>query len=220
MVYVIVTGRSLLWVLMSLVSTVLMLVAFASPVWLVGMPKSISYGNETRLYNPSIGVYSRCKEPSRDGSNCNTLAVRGLLTDPEVFPDAWKAACVFLGTGLAIMTFTVFCSVAGCCYQSICKKSIFTVAGSAQVVAGMFYILVLFLFPMAWSSRRVQALCGREVSHFYPADCSFGLGMWIAIVGTALTFCTAYISIYADKATSSDHVQDQISDGRTLICLP
>lgn len=72
---------------------------------------------------------------------------------------------------------------------------------------------------MGWNSSRVERLCGYDVSPFYPGDCIIGLGLWLAIGGTVLTFIAACLSVYAEKSTSSDEVQDQIYDGHTLICL-
>lgn len=75
------------------------------------------------------------------------------------------------------------------------------------------------LHPMAWGSNRVQKLCGRDASPFYMADCSLGIGLWLAIIGTVLTFVCACLSLPAEKSTSSDKVQDKIYEGQTLICL-
>lgn len=75
------------------------------------------------------------------------------------------------------------------------------------------------LQPMGWDSVRVQKLCGRDASPFYPNNCSIGIGLWLAISGTLLTFICACLSLPAEKSTSSDKVQDKIYEGQTLICL-
>lgn len=75
------------------------------------------------------------------------------------------------------------------------------------------------LHPMAWGSMRVQKLCGRDASPFYMDGCSLGPGLWFAVLGTLLTFVAACLSVPAEYSTSSDKVQDQIYEGRTLICL-
>lgn len=75
------------------------------------------------------------------------------------------------------------------------------------------------LQPMGWDSLRVQKLCGWDVSPFYPNNCSLGPGIWLAISGTILTLLCAYLSLPAEKSTSSDKVQDKIYEGQTLICL-
>lgn len=75
------------------------------------------------------------------------------------------------------------------------------------------------LHPMAWGSTRVQRLCGRDTSAFYPDNCRIGMGLCLAIVATILTFVCACLSLPAEKSTSSDRVQDKIYEGQTLICL-
>lgn len=101
MLYVIVTARSLLWMLVSLIATLMMLSALVSPAWLVTPSKTVQYGNETATYTPSVGVYTRCSVPLHfDIPSCTTLAVRGLATDSEVFPTLWKATVIFIALGL------------------------------------------------------------------------------------------------------------------------
>jgi hypothetical protein len=218
--YLIVTARSLLWMLASLVATLLMLGALMSPVWLVANQQSVRYDNETILYTPSVGVYTKCSKPIKfEKAYCTAIAVRGLATESYVYPSVWKAATVFLITGIMIMSATVFMSLISCCVQSLFKKSIFTMSGVAQAFAGICFILGVMLHPMGWGATRVQKLCGREASPFYPADCSLGLGLVLAAIGTILAFVSACLSVPAEKSTSSDTVQDQIYEGQTLICL-
>ncbi|VEN39691.1 unnamed protein product [Callosobruchus maculatus] len=218
--YLIVTARSLIWMLLALFSTLLMLSALFSPSWLVASPETVIFGNETVTYTPSLGVYSTCGKPI--GLNhpvCTLLAVRGFATDSHIFPDVWKAATVFLALGLSVTAVTVCTGLMSCCFQSIFKKSIFNISGVAQAVAGICYIIGITLFPMAWGGPRVQKVCGRDSTPFYPGDCSIGPGLWMAVASTALTFVCACLSLPADKSTSSDRVQDKIYEGQTLICL-
>ncbi|RZB39590.1 lipoma HMGIC fusion partner-like 2 protein [Asbolus verrucosus] len=234
--YLIVTGRSLLWMLTGLLATLLMLGAFASPFWLVAAQESTQFNNETIAYTPSVGVYAKCSKPLKLEVSCTAIGVRGLATDSHVFPAVWKAATVFLVTGLSIMSVTVCMSLISCCVQSIFRKSIFTISGAAQalagwfcpqsvkkisvfVVAGICFIVGVMLQPMGWGAPRVRRMCGREASPFYPGDCALGLGLGLAAAGTLLTFVAACLSVPAENSTSSDKVQDQIYEGHTLICL-
>lgn len=150
--YLIVTARSILWMLISLLATLLMLGAFMSPMWLVKGQQQVHFPNETITYTASVGVYTKCSKPlTVEGPPCTAIAVRGLATDSNVFPGAWKAATVFLITGglipaasqinstvsgLMIMSATVFLGLVSCRVQSLFKKSIFTMSGAAQAVAG------------------------------------------------------------------------------------
>ncbi|XP_050510307.1 LHFPL tetraspan subfamily member 2 protein [Diabrotica virgifera virgifera] len=220
MLYIIVTARSLLWMLTSLFSTLLMLSAFLSPSWLIAAPETVQFGNETVTYRPSVGVYAKCSKPiGFEYPICTLLALRGLATESHIYPVPWKAATVFLALGLAIMTLTVCTGLLSCCFQSIFKKSIFNLSGVAQAIAGISYIIGVMLHPMAWGSQRVQKLCGRDASAFYPNDCSLAIGLWLAITATLLTFVCSCLSMSAEKSTSSDKVQDKIYEGQTLICL-
>ncbi|KRT82187.1 hypothetical protein AMK59_3708 [Oryctes borbonicus] len=223
--YVIVTLRSLLWILTTLMSTLLMVSSLLSPYWLIGTKQVITVDDVNNLtYIPSVGVYAKCGKPLREfdprTSNCVTLAVRGLATEPSIFPTIWKVSTVFICIGLIIMSVTVMSSLASCCFQSICRKSIFTVSGATQAVAAIFYIMGIMLYPTGWGLARVQNLCGRDASPFYLGDCRIGIGLYTAALATALTLVSACISFYAEKSTSSDKVQDHISEGQTLICLP
>lgn len=73
---------------------------------------------------------------------------------------------------------------------------------------------------MGWDVPRVQHLCGHDASPFYTGNCSIGTGLYMAVLATLLTLTAACISLYAEKSTSSDKVQEHISEGQTLICLP
>ncbi|XP_044265083.1 LHFPL tetraspan subfamily member 2a protein [Tribolium madens] len=218
--YLIVTARSIIWMLISLLATLLMLGAFMSPLWLVRGQQEILFGNETITYTASVGVYTKCSKPIKiEGPACTAIAVRGLATDSNVFPGVWKASTVFLVSGLIIMSATVFMGLVSCRIQSFFKKSIFTMSGAAQALAGICFILGVMLHPMGWGAVRVQKLCGRDASPFYPGDCSLGTGLGLAVAGTLLAFVSACLSVPAENSTSSDKVQDQIYEGQTLICL-
>lgn len=208
----------MVWVLVSLVALLLVFSALVSPKWLVAPTKEAKVGNTTLTYTASRGIYTRCKLV-KDEFYCSTIAVRGLATDSDVFPIAWKTAMVFISLGLTVMCLTVVSGIMSFCFQSIFKKSIFTMSGATQAFAGLFYILGVMLYPMAWGTARVQNLCGKDASPFYPGECSLGWGLWSAVIGTALTFLSACLSVPAEQSTSSDKVQDQIHEGHTLICL-
>lgn len=46
-----------------------------------------------------------------------------------------------------------------------------------------------------------------------------GWALYTAAIGVALTFVCAVLSGQAEKATSSDKIQDKMNEGKTLICL-
>ncbi|ENN72808.1 LHFPL tetraspan subfamily member 2 protein [Dendroctonus ponderosae] len=218
--FLIVTARSLIWMLLSLLCALMMLSALLSPVWITAATQNAMVDNETVTYTPSLGVYARCGRPiGRNHPICTLMSAKGLGADSEVYPTVWKAATVFLIMGLFVMGMTVCTGLLSCCVQSVFKKSIFTLSGAAQCVAGICFILGVMLHPMAWGVERAHKLCGKESSPFYLGDCSIGTGLFVAVGTTILTFVCACLSVPAETSTSSDKVQDKIYEGQTLICL-
>ncbi|KAF7272048.1 LHFPL tetraspan subfamily member 2 protein [Rhynchophorus ferrugineus] len=220
MKYLIVTLKSLVWMLLSLLCTLIMLSALFNPSWIKSTVQTTTSDNQTISYTPSLGVYAKCGRPiGKYLSICTLMSARGLSSDSDIYPNVWKAATVFLLMGLIIMSLTVCTATLSCCIQSVFKKSIFTLSGAAQCIAGICFILGVMLHPMAWGTDRARRLCGRESSAFYLGDCTIGLGLYLAVGGTMLTFICACLSVPAEKSTSSDRVQDKIYEGHTLICL-
>ncbi|XP_053978552.1 LHFPL tetraspan subfamily member 2 protein [Hylaeus anthracinus] len=218
MCYVIVTGRSLLWTLLSLVALMAVLSGLITPKWLVG-PRTIKdTRNGTELYVPTVGIFNRCIR-LHGKMHCANFNIDGIATDSSVFPACWKASYFFMSLGLAIMSLTVLAALIGCCIQSIGRKSIFNLAGVAQVIAGISYLLGMILYPAGWGAERVQRICGPESDAFYIADCTLGWAFYSAMIGVGLTFVCAVISGQAEKSTASDKVQDKMNEGKTLICL-
>ena len=77
----------------------------------------------------------------------------------------------------------------------------------------------LMLYPAGWGSEKVVDYCGAEASAFRPAQCSLGWAFYAAIGGTLASFLCAVFSAQAEVATSSDKVQEEIEEGKSLICL-
>ncbi|XP_063977967.1 LHFPL tetraspan subfamily member 2 protein [Diachasmimorpha longicaudata] len=218
MCYVIVTGRSLLWSLLSLVAMMAVLSALITPKWIVGPPKTKITENGTELYYPTAGIFNRCTRLFGK-MHCANFNADGFATDPSVFPSCWKASLFFLSLGLSVMALTVFAALLGCCVQSIGRKSIFNLAGVAQAVAGIAYLFGMILYPAGWGAERVVRICGSEAGPFLLGDCSLGWAFYSAAIGVALTFVCAMLSAQAEKSTASDKVQDKMNEGKTLICL-
>lgn len=84
---------------------------------------------------------------------------------------------------------------------------------------GLFLILGLILYPAGWGCQKAIDYCGHYASAYKPGDCSLGWAFYTAIGGTVLTFICAVFSAQAEIATSSDKVQEEIEEGKNLICL-
>ncbi|XP_058798354.1 LHFPL tetraspan subfamily member 2 protein [Phymastichus coffea] len=216
--YVIVTGRSLAWTLLSLLAFMAVLSAVITPRWLVGPPKTIDTPSGAELYAPSEGIYNRCTRLF-GRNHCANFNMEGMATDSSVFPTFWKLSLFFMSLGLAIMGSTVVTALLGCCVQSVGRKSIFNLSGVAQAIAGIAYLLGMIFHAGGWGADRVRRICGIEADAFYLANCSLGWAFYCAVVGIVLTFACAIFSGQAEKSTASDRVQDKMNEGKSLICL-
>lgn len=85
--------------------------------------------------------------------------------------------------------------------------------------AGLLLMVGLMLYPAGWGSEKVIGYCGPEALPFRPAQCSLGWAFYAAIGGTLASFLCAVLSAQAEIATSSDKVQEEIEEGKSLICL-
>lgn len=98
MCFVIVTIRSLLWLLLSLLALLMMLSSFMSATWLLG-PK-IDNKLDNISYTPTVGIYNRCTYmKSQKKTHCGPFAMFGFATDDDIFPAAWKASKFFIALG-------------------------------------------------------------------------------------------------------------------------
>ncbi|KAG8281604.1 LHFPL tetraspan subfamily member 2 protein-like [Homalodisca vitripennis] len=213
--HVIITALSLAWVLLTILATLAVFSAVLTPKWLLGAyPLEVENGTIV----PTVGIFNRCTR-IKGQNNCAVFAMDGLATDSSVFPSFWKVSLVLFALGLVVMVLTTMAALVSCCVQSINRKSIFTLTGTVQATAGLFYILGLVLYAAGWGSARVIKLCGRDAGPFTIGDCSFGWAMYIGVIGICLTFLTACLSVCAEKTTSSDKVSRKVERGETLVCL-
>ncbi|XP_037114462.1 LHFPL tetraspan subfamily member 2a protein-like [Syngnathus acus] len=216
MCHVIVTCRSMLWTLLSIVTAFAELIAFMSPDWLLGFPRSDSHVNSSE-YRPSLGLYARCLRLDTRGGGVSCGPYAGSFA--EVASGFWQAAMLFLAAGILVLTVVACVSIFSMCFQSILGKSIFNICGLMQAIAGLLLLVGLMLYPAGWGSEKVISYCGDEASPFRPALCSLGWAFYAAIGGTLATFLCAVLSAQAEIATSSDKVQEEIDEGKSLICV-
>uniref|UniRef100_A0A8C2G9Z3 LHFPL tetraspan subfamily member 2b n=1 Tax=Cyprinus carpio TaxID=7962 RepID=A0A8C2G9Z3_CYPCA len=220
MCHVIVTCRSMLWTLMSIVVAFAELVAFMSAEWLVGYPDGSEFNFTITASHHSdqrtLGIYNRCiKVAQHKVVQCGAYATDFM----EIASGFWQATVIFLVIAIFLLSVVGILSVFSMCFQSILKKSIFNVCGLLQGIAGLFLILGLMLYPAGWGSKKVVDYCGPDASPYKVGLCSLGWAFYTAIGGTVLTFICAMFSAQAEIATSSDKVQDEIEEGRSLICV-
>ncbi|KAI8441497.1 hypothetical protein MSG28_015086 [Choristoneura fumiferana] len=219
MCYVIITGRSLAWLLLSLVAFMLILSGIMTPKWLLGQPVVLNENNITGFFVPSVGIYNRCIRIRDYSNDCGSFSFYGFATDSNFYPTPWKAALFFLSLCAAIQFSTVLAGVMACCVQSVFKKSVISLAGATQALGGLFGVLGLLLYPWGWGSTRVRKLCGENSEPYLPGDCSIGWSLFVTATGVAQIFLASALSKSADRAANSDKVQFQMDEGKQLICL-
>lgn len=87
----------------------------------------------------------------------------------------------------------------------------------------LFLVIGLVLYPAGWGNEIVDELCTRKPIQkpgcFVLNDCTLGWAFYAVLGGTLSSFLCSLLSAQAEKSTSTDEVQDEISDGKTFICL-
>ena len=163
MCYLIITGGSLIWFLLSLIADMLVISAIVTPKWLVApaphsfivpsirletdeMQQNEVMPQTTSLRYPSVGIYTRCKAMKGIEFHCGNFDLDGFATDSEIYPTAWKATMFFISLGFVLLTLTVVCTLLSCCRQSVFGKSIHNMTACAQVIAGNVYTLIVNAF--------------------------------------------------------------------------
>lgn len=147
--YVIVTTRNILWMVLSVVATLAVIAGIMTPKWLYG--RSVLFDDKNynftsqhtppdAMYRPSIGIYNRCKKIHKSVGgdpelNCYTY-IKNFMDIPSA---AWQACLFFLWFGTALLAIVVLMSIVGFCAQSIGKKSIFSLGGVIQAIAGNYW---------------------------------------------------------------------------------
>lgn len=128
----------MLWTLLSIMVAFAELIAFMSPEWLLGFPRSdssvSSAGVDSGEYRPSLGLYSRCLLLATRGGGMSCGPYAGTFT--EVASGFWQAAMLFLAAGTLVLGVVACISIFSLCFQSILKKSIFNICGLLQAIAG------------------------------------------------------------------------------------
>lgn len=230
--HVIVTCRSMLWTLLTFCTTFMIIVSVITPQWLVGKPRWIGlrparlngsiYQYEEHTYKPTLGIFNRCTKVHRFGfspqDHCATY-VTGLDMPNGDFPNFWKSAMLVFTIGMGLLGVSVLMAVLSLCKQDVCRKSIFTVTGLIQSIAGLFLVVGMVLYPAGWSAQRVKNLCGDRSQPFLMDQCSLGWAFYTMVLGILGVFISALLSIKAEEATSSDKVESKVLDGKHIICL-
>ncbi|CAK9293117.1 unnamed protein product [Gordionus sp. m RMFG-2023] len=195
------------------------------------------------LYLPSIGIYTRCTKLYKAWTVDNpkvvyrtskytgsTQKTESEKTNNEItyfcgpfetFPSniAWKIVLIFMLIGCILMIITCFAALVSFCIRSLFKKSICILTGIVQAFAGLFFTLALIIYPIGWSSSRVEKICGNGSDIYALGHCEPGWAFYSGIGGTVLCFLCSFLTIQAEISTSNDKVQSEILKGRSIIFL-
>lgn len=144
--YVIITTRNILWMVLSVVAALAVITGIMTPKWLYGSAKPFGVNSTEEItsdlvYQPSIGIYNRCRKIQRSIGgvpelNCYKYA-SGFMDIPSA---AWRACLFFLCLGAFLLGVVALMSLIGFCVQSVGRKSIFSLGGVIQAIAGNFAI--------------------------------------------------------------------------------
>nr|XP_002128127.1 LHFPL tetraspan subfamily member 2a protein-like [Ciona intestinalis] len=225
--YVIVTVRSMLWSLLSITACLTELAAFMSAHWLITSEMKIPDSNSTHVNGLSsettmirtIGLFLRCQQVGNDdfirmSDNCRVYA----HSIGEIASPFWTATCIFMATAILFLLVVALFSVWALCFRNLGRKSIFSISGILQAIAGLLLIFSLVLFPAGWGSERVQFDCGAHTGAFNLGTCHIGWAYYAAMFGTLLSFFCAVMSNQAEASTGSERVENDIIDGKNPVC--
>ena len=87
---------------------------------------------------------------------------------------------------------------------------------------GILLVITIIFFPLGWDNNQVKLLCyekGDKAFKFKLGFCTIGEAYFCAIGATLASFFCSLFSFVADKAVFSDRVQDEILEGKQLICV-
>ena len=139
--YIIITTRNLLWMMLSVCAILATIAGIMTPKWLNGKlevshNKTVNIDNN--VYRQTYGIYNRCLRFSSIGgvTSQEERCIKFMHAYGDL-PPAWGACLVFLCIGSFILGVVVLMSLLGFCLQSIGRKSIFSIGGLMQAIAGV-----------------------------------------------------------------------------------
>ena len=144
--YVIITTRNILWMVLSLAAALAVITGIMTPKWLYGSAKPFVVNSTEEitsdlLYQPSIGIYNRCRKIQRSiGGDPELNCYKYARSFMEIPSAAWRACLFFLCLGAFLLGVVALMSLIGFCVQSVGRKSIFSLGGVIQAMAGNFTI--------------------------------------------------------------------------------
>lgn len=159
MLFVIVTCRSLFWILCSVGTFMLTFTALATPKWIIAKEKEYKRGFNNSIiekYKPTLGLYNRCiYDKIEEEGRCIVVPKFALI--PGV---AWRACIIFLAAAVILLAVAAILAVISFCKQIVRRKSLMNLAGIMQAIAGYIFVVVeicriIFELGNSFSSKGV-----------------------------------------------------------------
>lgn len=216
------TFSSLLWMLLSFVSSVLVFITVNSTLWIIGntpynLPAKGCHDLNVTRY-PSIGFNSMCIYHEED-EMCTSFVTDGLNTDSEIFPTLWKISHIIYISGFCISAIATLMSISTCRFQILFNKNIHNATGCLQALAGLLLLIALVFYMSGWKNTMVNQLCGPTAGPFNVGHCSLGIAFYYDILAIILIFIAACISSLAHRSTISYRVTKRVHAGRKCVCV-
>ena len=103
---------------------------------------------------------------------------------------------------------------------SLCQ---FSVKFDKPTVSGLFLTIAIVIYPVGWDTDRIQRMClepTEESRAFKIGKCQLGISYYFAIGSCVGAFLGCLLSGFADRSIFSSDVQEEILEGKHLICVP
>ena len=88
---------------------------------------------------------------------------------------------------------------------------------------GLFLTIALVIYPVGWHTDRIKRMClnsSEKAAAFKIGQCNLGISYYFAIGSCAGAFICSLVSGFADRSLFSSDVQEEILEGKHLICVP
>jgi len=157
------------WGLLSILTCVLVIVAFVQPQWIGDTETSPGYGH--------LGVFQNCYPDSLTGMYTCSGSVASFST---ILNNGMKAATVFVGLACIAMMLTVLLLLLFACFK---RGNLYFVGGILEAVACVFLFLGCIIYPSGWKQLEVQTICGSDSTEYNLGDCGMRWAYILAIVG-------------------------------------
>ena len=87
---------------------------------------------------------------------------------------------------------------------------------------GLFLTVAIVIYPVGWNTDRIKRMCldhTEDAQVFKIGQCELGISFYFAIGSCVGAFIGCLLSGFADRSVFSNDVQEEILEGKHLICV-